>query len=98
MRAAPLRRFRRVSETVVICAWPGQGGMNSGRAVMSSSTGSRGSRSNVIVKQLERGRVCPMYILEDNEHRLPRRQAIELSQKRRQRHFLTLLRLSSGIR
>src|SRR5438045_3915260 len=43
-------------------------------------------------EQLQRGRVRPMGILKDDEHWLPRRQAIELSQKSRQCHLLALLR------
>src|ERR1700736_3775135 len=43
-------------------------------------------------EQLQRGRVRPMNILKDDEHWLPRRQGIELSQKRRQCHLLKLLR------
>ncbi len=42
--AVPRRRLSRVSDTVVTCAWFGHGGINSGRAVMSSSTRISGSR------------------------------------------------------
>src|SRR5712664_3153369 len=43
-------------------------------------------------EQFQRGRVRPVDILKDDEHRLLRRQHIELTQQRRQCHLLTLLR------
>src|SRR6202011_1950695 len=43
-------------------------------------------------EQLQRGRVRPVDVLKEDEHRLRPRQAIELSQKRRQCHLLALLR------
>src|SRR5215207_5737820 len=43
-------------------------------------------------EQLQRRRIGPMDILNNGEHRLSRRQALELSQKRRQRQLLALLR------
>ena len=43
-------------------------------------------------KQLQRRRISPMDILNNDEHWLSRRQAIELRQKRRQCHLLALLR------
>src|SRR5258708_6812154 len=43
-------------------------------------------------EQLQRGRVRRMDILKDDEHWRSRRQAIELSRKRRQCHLLKLLR------
>jgi len=43
------RRLRRVSDNAVTWAWLGQGGVNSGRAVASSSTGRCCTRSTIAV-------------------------------------------------
>src|SRR5215468_5157010 len=47
-------------------------------------------------QQFERGRVCPMSILEDDECRLTRGEHVELSKKCRQRDLLALLRGQLG--
>ena len=66
--------------------------MNSGLAVISSNDPKLRQTLHHNREQLQRGRVDPMGILEHHQHRLARREALELPPKRRQRCLLALLR------
>ena len=61
---------------------------------MSTRIGSPRIRSTDQVEQLERGRISPMHVLEDNQHRLLPRQTLELVEKGGER-LSPLLRWSS---
>ena len=66
------------------CGWPVQGGWNSGRKVTINSTGRLRDPLDDEVEQFARGRVDPMRVLEDHQHRLLARQTFELPDQRLQ--------------
>ena len=70
--------------------------MNSGLAVISSNDPKLRQTLHHNREQLQRGRVDPMGILEHHQHRLARREALELHHERRQCRLLTLLRTQLG--
>src|ERR1700730_15474851 len=84
-RAVRSRRSRRLSASKVVCGWPVQGGWNGGRKVTISSTGRLPDGE---AEQLARGRIDPMRVPENHEHRLPARQTLELPDQRLQNPFL----------
>ena len=66
--------------SIVTCGRPIQGGVNSGRKVMITSTRSVGSSIDDQVERLARGRVAPVHVLQHHQHGLPRRQSLDLRQ------------------
>ena len=57
------RRLSRLSGSVLTCGCAGHGGVNSGRKVMTSSTGRRCDPLDQQVQQLQRGRIDPVHVL-----------------------------------
>ena len=91
-RSAPWRRPSRLMVSVVTCAWPVQGGWNSGRKVISTRTGSCWMRSITRPRSSSVDGSIQCTSSYSSQHRLPRREARELVDQRLQRPPLLHLR------
>ena len=59
-------------------AWPVQGGLNSGRKVISTSDGQTLHPLDQLIERLKGRGIDPVHVLVDREHRLLGRQALDL--------------------
>ena len=90
--SARSRRGRRLRLISVTCGRPTQGGTNSGRKVTIARSGRLERPADDQLEKFERGGIGPMRVLDHQQHRLTRRQPLDLRHQRPQCLLLALLR------